>query len=180
MTAKRRGLGTTISNLAICEWRVDAIERWMEIHPAYDRTAKVPGEPNYGVHGMEWIWGVRRGQVAIVWQIMTPFQLPQVYDWWASRGLQSWDRDPYKGMGNLNYHVAVPQYEGQEPNSGSGADPCAYIGCACYSDGTAMTGELWTKLVAEGADAVWKELEQRLAEREVRVAEEIREAAKHS
>lgn len=147
---------------------VDGVERWLNFNPAWDKRPKAPHEKNYGVHGAELVFGVKRANTAVVWVLMLDWYLPQVLQWWKEKGLSQLANRPFDGLGSIDYHSPVSLYEGH-----SKVEDCGWIGQDCYCDGSATaSGELFAKMVAEGPAVVWKTLTEWLVETERRVKEQ--------
>lgn len=145
-------MSNELENVAMRQ-TVGKVERIIQMVPAWDKTPKAPGEPNYGIHGMEHFWTVRRGLYAVSWKLMLPWYLPQNR---KSFGLHnSWDFD---GLGDIQTHG---------PNALNWCDydngDCPYIGQKCYGQSNAIASNtIFDVLVEHGAEEVWKRLEQML------------------
>lgn len=133
---------------------VGKVERIIQMVPAWDKTPKAPGEPNYGIHGMEQFWVVRRGPYAIHWRMMLPWYLSQNRQGVGVR--TSWD---YDGIGDIGTHG--PNALNAACDYGNGT--CPYIERECFGHSNALASNaLFDVLVRDGAEAVWQQLEKRL------------------
>jgi hypothetical protein len=111
---------------------------------------------------MEVRWFLR-GPAGAVWLRMGTDWLPG--ERYPGHGLSPdgtytlWNLYP-DGFG-LGYHAHVPQYEGQEPETGH----CDVIGGTCYCD-VHLSGadEPVKRFVAEGEQAIWDALESAYAD----------------
>ena len=140
------------------------VERITTIHPAWDRRNTEPSK-DYGIHGAE-LRMVLKGELgATQFVLYTNWHLPHVERELLSR--------PYKNEldikcrflpmpADFGYHSPTPIYEGQEPCS----NHCEYLnGRPCYYGGSGLYAEeIYKKLVENGSDEVWKELEERYIE----------------
>jgi hypothetical protein len=123
------------------------MERIIEFTPAFDKRNPEPGL-NYGIHGVDLVMFVKKGNRAVQFKVFTNWHLPHV-------------RDEYGAMepmaADLGYHSPVPMWEGQDALT----DNCLYTGGKCYYDGSTLNAEpVFEKLIAEGSDAAWDFLEQ--------------------
>lgn len=135
----------------------EGVRRWLVVFPAWDKGQK------YGVHGMDWYFGVARNKCAVEWRLMMPFHLKSVRERWGRR--PGWDFD---GLGSISYHSPVALYEEQNCSEHS----CEWTGGDCYGDGSALhSEEFFDKVVAE-PEMLWKGLEERLFSIEQRVREQ--------
>lgn len=141
------------------------MERITEITNAWDRRDSDP-KKNYGIHGCNLRMILRGDKGAYQFVIFTNWHLPHVireigsraYE--PSRGDRHWMERPMPA--DVGYHSLTPQYDDQ-PSMG----PCEYLdGQACYYDGSGLQAEeMFDKLVAEGSEAVWAELERLYVQR---------------
>lgn len=131
---------------------VNGIIRWLNILPAWDKRS-AESRKNYGIHGLELLFGVQRGKFAVTWRIMT--------DWMLKAAQQEFDQRrlphiPRFGLGSLDYHSPVIQYKGQVPIAN-----CQFTDGDCYCGSTYVGAEeLWHRMVAEGPNPVWEKLEE--------------------
>lgn len=140
----------------------DGTERWLTARAAYDLRDPNPSK-NYGIHGMEFTFGVRRGNLCVTWTLMPDWYLPHV----RCEVDRRQKRSLFGGLGSIDYHSPTQFYEGQEPIQG-----CEYTGGDCYCDGSGLGArDLFDKWTAN-PDVMWQELEQRLKDCEMRVQEE--------
>ncbi len=140
----------------------DGTTRWISVNPAYDFTTWKQG--NYGIHGMEWVFGIRRGDTAVTWTLMASWFLKETRTRLEQQhGLHSNGYDD--GLGNVDYHSPVALWEGQE----TAHVRCKYTGGNCFADGSATaSGDFFEKLVSEGE--VWPQMLKWLEDTEKKVA----------
>jgi hypothetical protein len=130
--------------------------------PAFDKRHPDPHQ-NYGVHGVEIVFVLRRGQRAVDWTVFTNWQLPHV----TKDTLQKYADDPERielftqpSGAQVGFHSPVPMWDSHEPSEG-----CTITGGKCYSDvGFCMGSELMPLLIEKGEDAIWARLEELLNE----------------
>jgi len=141
----------------------DGFERQVEWSPAYDKRPKNPGDPDYGVHGMElhFILLGPKGDLATQFVLYTNWHLPHVEKELDAK-LDS--RFPHLSChplpSDLGYHSAWPTYEDQ-----SAMGHCDILSCGnCHYDGSGpglAARDLYERFVAEGEEVVWTELRRR-------------------
>jgi hypothetical protein len=139
--------------------------------PAWDKTDPDPSK-NCGVHGMELIFTLSGPEGGVTFTIYTNWMLPHVQakhdellpgyikagdDWLSERpkthNMMHLFHKPQPAT--ITYHSKKPTYDGQK----STQNDCKITGGPCYCDGSGLAAqELFTKFVAEGEDAVWREL----------------------
>lgn len=147
----------------------DGTLRWMEMRAGWDKRDPEPRK-NFGIHGAELIFGVSRGNLAVVLVWMTPFYLRE-----TRKHLQYHRLRDYDGLGSIDYHSKVQLYEGQ-----SKITNCEYTGGDCYCDGSAIAaGELFDRTV-EDPEEIWKTLVSWLEEKEKQIRDEQRDARNYS
>lgn len=140
----------------------EQFERIVEFNGAWDKRPKKPGDPNYGVHGMEIRFVLKGDKGAIQFVLFTNWQLPEVADWHASmrhylhesdRGRRQWPM-----AADVGYHARSPRYEEQTVCQ----DECPYIGGPCYYDGSGLLAdEWWPEFLAGGTEWLWPKMEER-------------------
>jgi hypothetical protein len=140
-------------------------ERQVTFRAAYDRRDPDPGK-NYGVHGVEIRFVLIGPKGAAQFLLYTNWMLPHVQkerDEYTLDKILAGDRlyrdDPFyshKPMAaDLGYHAREPRYEGQKKY-----DVCDFIEGGCYYDGSTSNAEpVFDRLLHEGEDGVWAELE---------------------
>lgn len=160
MSDKAEDLG--IKNVRLLtEVRADGVTRWMDMSSAYDLRSH---PKNYGIHGAQMNFGVKRGDVAVTLYWMTPFHLAHVRE---ELNGKTYVGDLFDGLGGIDYHSPVALHEWQTPR-----ETCEHTGGICFSDGTATgAGDLWEKFIQD-PEELWKELESWLVDTEKRVAEQ--------
>lgn len=120
------------------------LRREVVITPAYDKRSSDP-KKNYGVHNAEIRFHLIGQEGAVQFVASTGWDLPSVH----SRS-KAWGTD-------LGYHSHKPHYKDQEIVR----DDCPVIGGPCYYDGSTLNAEpVFNRMVAEGHEAVWEELER--------------------
>lgn len=128
-------------------------ERIVTMRPAFHRVHDDP-KKNYGVGGV-YLRMVLRGPLgATQFLLLTDWYLPETLEWWKARGLSRGNRGPTPV--DKGYHWSTPQYEGQE------ARDCDLLpGGKCYYDGSGLNAEgVYQRLLKEGSEGVWRELEE--------------------
>jgi len=127
--------------------------------PAFDRRDPNPSK-NYGIHGCDLVFVLNGEKGAVQFVIYTNWNLPHV-----QREMDEKPCDPmfpymfHKPMpADVGYHSPVPIYEGQELV----AQSCKYLGGKpCYYDGSVLhANEVFTILVEQGSEGVWRHLEE--------------------
>lgn len=140
----------------------DGTERWLEMSPSYDLTAH---PKNYGIHGADLRFGIKRGRVTVVLHWMTPFYLPHLRE---KLDNNPWHKKLFSGLGSIDYHLPIPTWEGQTP-----VENCEYTGGDCYCDGSGLeAGKLFDRAVADPAQ-IWVTMVEWLEEAEKRMEAEI-------
>jgi len=124
--------------------------REVKFEPGFDKRSTDPGK-NYGIHGVE-IRFLLRGPDGVVQFVC--------YTGWFPASVEDSARIGTIGcfpMGaDRGYHSPTSKYEGQEPMPHCDILP----GGKCYYDGSSLAGDdLMKILIAEGDEAVWKNLE---------------------
>ena len=149
----------------ISETAPAGITREIHLSAAYDKRSPDPSK-NYGIHGCEWQFIVRRNGNAIVWQIMsTDWYLPHVRKELEAKSLR---KDLPDGLGDVGYHSKIKFYEEQPSN-----EHCYATNGPCYYNGACLqSNELFDKAVADPA-IIWPELEKWLVELEQHQQQEL-------
>src|SRR5438132_3556349 len=139
-------------------------ERRITFSPAFDRRDPDP-KKNYGIHGVE-LRMVLLGELgATQFLLYTNWHLPHLMDAWAK---QPCERTQYGNEcvavsvllrplpADLGYHWSTQRYGSQEMME------CDLLpGGKCFYDGSGLNAERgFQRLVAEGDQAVWQELEK--------------------
>jgi hypothetical protein len=143
------------------------IVREIYLSAAWDKRSPEPSK-NYGIHGCEWVFVVRRNDCAISWRVMsTDWYLPHV-----RKELEAKRSSPMHlpdGLGDLGYHSHKPTYPEQ-----MSMHKCDWLGGKpCYYDGSGLqSNELFDRVVADPT-LLWQELESRLEKLERQVADQI-------
>jgi len=136
--------------------------RKIEIYPAYDKRDTDP-KKNYGIHGVTMVFVLRGPKGAISFTLYTNWHLPHVQEELTRKCNGSFQGGIFYCRqcpmpADISYHSPVRthkyQYETKE---------CSYLdGKPCYSDGSSlMARDVFNKMVAEGEEGLWKELENR-------------------
>lgn len=133
-------------------------ERIVTMRPAFDRRSDDP-KKNYGIHGVELRMVLKGPLGATQFLLFTNWQLPHV----TEEHMERWGCDPSMSRSlflplpaDLGYHWPMPRYEGQSPM------PCDLMPSGkCYYDGSSLNADrIYTVLLREGSDGVWKALEE--------------------
>lgn len=130
-------------------------KREIVFRPAYDKTNDPSG--NYGVHGAELAFYLHGPEGVVQFLIYTNWHLKHVQE---SLDARMDSRFPHLSChpmpADLGYHSPKPHYEGQTMMRGD----CPILNGPCYYDGSTLNAEpVYWKLVGEGEEAMWKELE---------------------
>jgi hypothetical protein len=136
------------------------MEKIVTITAAYDKRHDDPSK-NYGVHGCE-LRMVLRGELgATQFVLFTNWQLPHVAEEFKARDVSRSLLEPMPA--GFGYHSPKPMYEGQDVVG----DSCEYLdGKPCYYDGGGLYAEtVFERMLKEGDEGVWAELEQSYVER---------------
>jgi len=136
----------------------DNFQKEVRFNPAFDKRHDDPSK-DYGIHNVE-ITFILKGELgAIQFVVSTGWHLPHVH---KELKAKSDPADPYdlftKGpwATDIGYHSPKPIYEGQKPLT----DSCHIIDGQCFYDGSSLNAEpILERLIAEGHEAVWKEME---------------------
>jgi hypothetical protein len=136
----------------------DEFKREIDFSPAFDRRSADPRK-DYGIHGVECIFTLSKNGKGITFTIYTNWMLPHVQEETDARPISS--RFPFlshKPMpAGVDWHDTKPHYEGQSICR----DECAVTGGICYSDGSGLMADgIFTILLEQGSEGVWKRLEQ--------------------
>lgn len=144
----------------------NGILREFHVRAAYDKRDADPRK-NYGVHGVEIEFVVKRSGAAVNCFWMTDWQCQSTLDWWKAAGLDQ-HTTRFDGLGDLGWHSPIKLDKWDTKIS----SPCPHTGGDCYYSGTGLGAqELFRKWV-EAPDIIWPELEQRLEELESRIQAE--------
>ncbi len=133
-----------------------ALERIVQLHPAYDRRDPDPNR-NYGIHGVDLRMIVKGKNGATQFVLYTGWHLPHVQE-----ELKRKDRILSEPLpADVGYHSLTPRYEGHTAMGGT----CDILGTTCYYDGSGLQAkEVFKRLLCEGDTGVWDELETRYKE----------------
>lgn len=143
-------------------------ERLFTVHAAYDKRDPEP-EKNYGIHGAEMRWVVRKkGEGAVQFLLFTNWQLPEVFGITEEedpsglsvmqRYRREFENQSYNSPmpADLGFHSPRPLYEGQSKI----ADECEILGGPCYYDGSGLNAWAPFEVMLRGGDeALWAYLE---------------------
>jgi len=138
---------------------MSTLERKIYWTPAYDKRSSEPSK-NYGVHGVNVVFQVKGEAGGLTFTIFTNWQLPHVQAEMNAKPLH--DNPSLRYMfhtpmpAGCDGHWKTPSYKEQSP-----IQNCDVTGGDCYCDGTSLTDDLFTLLVTEGDEALWKKLEER-------------------
>ena len=129
-------------------------EKTVQFSAAYDKRDPDPNK-NYGIHGVNIRFVYKGEKGATQFVLYTNWHLPHVTE--EQRKNMSRDKhflfEPLPA--DLGYHSPTPQYEGQTQMECDLLD-----GGVCYYDGSGLQAErVYKRLLEEGEDGVWAELE---------------------
>ncbi len=140
--------------------------RVIRFKPAFHRCDPDPAK-DYGIGTVTMLWVLRVGDLAVVWEVFTGWDLPTDAFKAAVPGCihplhQNGAPGPREASGGaVQWPTPGPQYEGHEGSR----EPCSITGSTCYvSSGFLLASELLDLLRIEGDDAVWKRLRDLLDE----------------
>ena len=127
------------------------IEKTVQFSAAYDKRDPDPNK-NYGIHGVtiRFVYKGEKGATQFV--LYTNWHLPHVTE--ELRNKERFLLEPLPA--DLGYHSPTPQYEGQTQ-----MDCDLLEGGVCYYDGSSLQADrVYKRLLEEGEDGVWAELEE--------------------
>jgi hypothetical protein len=150
----------------------DTMERLITFTPAFDERNSDP-KKNYGIHGVD-MYFVLKGELgAISFTLFTNWHLPHVQKELEAKPSPAMMFKP--SPADISIHSHTPLFEGHNPvgvtttydddfnpiGTEGEPSPCKWLNDKpCYCDGSALAAEkVFNALVAEGEDALWKELE---------------------
>ena len=126
--------------------------------PAWDKTNSEPSK-NYGVHGVDIVFALKGNKGAVTFVIFTNWQLPHI-EKMEETGIIS-KPENYRLTrptgADISYHSHKKIKYSYKRNN------CEFLnGKKCWNDGSCLDAEeIFGKLVKEGTDGVWKELEKK-------------------
>ena len=128
------------------------MQRIVKFTPAYDRRDPDPHQ-SYGVHGVNLLMILKGSRGAVQFLLFTNWHLPHVVKEYGNT-VPLFVAAPLPA--DLGYHSPKPMFEGHTPMG-----PCEVLdGEECYYDGSGLEAlRVYDVLVAEGGEAVWRELE---------------------
>jgi len=134
------------------------MERITELTPAYDKRAEGKGQ-----HCVELLMLLKGDKGVVQFRLFTGWDAgsickPADYNWKTCRvNTNSEISSLFPMPADLGYHSPTPRYEGQ-----TSMGTCRYLdGKPCYYDGSSLEAyRIYSILVHEGSEAVWKELEK--------------------
>ena len=127
------------------------IEKTVQFSAAYDKRDPDPNK-NYGIHGVtiRFVYKGEKGATQFV--LYTNWHLPHVTE--ELRNKERFLLEPLPA--DLGYHSPTPQYEGQTQ-----MDCDLLEGGLCYYDGSSLQADrVYKRLLEDGEDGVWAELEE--------------------
>jgi hypothetical protein len=135
------------------------LTRKIEFQPAYDYRSR----PGYGMHCVEIGFYIYGPKGTVQFKLQTNWGLPSMRADLLDGVRSTINKEYVSEMFvfpqalDLGYHSLVPRYEGQ----GCMRQECPYLdGKPCYYDGSTLNAEpILERLIAEGEEAVWRELE---------------------
>ena len=126
-------------------------------YPAFDKRDPDPSK-NYGIHGVELRFILKKGNKAVQFVVYTNWQLPHVSKDQLIRLHSPNDIELFwmPMPADLGYHSPHPMYDGQPAHK-----DCGFIGQDCYYDGSTLNAEgVYEILLKDGSEGVWKRLEE--------------------
>ena len=138
--------------------------RIFRVHPAWDRRSDDP-EKDYGISDANMTMFVAGDAGAVQFVVMTRWHLPAVqkeldnrvffHDWKSFNPLML-----HKPIGtDVGHHSKIPMRDGENPIEEKGCEWT--VGQPCYYDGSTLRAQdMLAKLIAEGSEPVWLELEE--------------------
>lgn len=135
------------------------MERIVRFTPAYDKRDPDP-KKDYGIHGVELRFALVGELGATQFLVFTNWQLPHVTEEAISKSVSAATRISLKCRflpmaADLGYHSRA------ETEYGSHFEECDLLGTECWYDGSGLNAEpVFDRLLREGDEAVWDELEQ--------------------
>lgn len=142
----------------------NGITRALDMYPAYDKRSPEPSK-NYGIHGMDLIFSVKRESIAVTWRLFSNWHLPHV----RKEAEEKWSRFMLlaDGLGSIDYHSPTPAYPDHYK-----IEKCEYTNGVCYGDGSGLASyKLFDKMLL-APEEIWKTLEEWLVRMEGEVEEE--------
>lgn len=134
------------------------MKREIIVTPAFDKRDPNPAK-NCGIHGADMHFVLTGDNGAITFTLYTNWHLPHVAkeqrDKCRNKPQYDFMFQPYGA--DISYHSYIPRYAGHTDSG-----PCNYLdGKPCYCDGSGLSARpICDMLIAEGSEAVWKELER--------------------
>ena len=136
---------------------IKKFKRIIKFTPAFDKRNPDP-KKNYGIHGVNLGFYLKGDKGVIQFIIYTNWQLKHVqeeFDEKTDREFPHLFCHPLPA--NIGYHSPVPKYENQTILT----EECEWTGGKCYYDESGLNAEpIYWKLVGEGEEVMWKELER--------------------
>lgn len=134
------------------------MKREIIVTPAFDKRDPNPSK-NYGIHGAELRFVLTGNKGAITFTLFTNWHLPHV-DAELRNGTRNKPECDFMFQpqgADISYHSYISRFEGQ-----TSMPECTYLGGKpCYCDGSSLNAiPISEMLIAEGSEAVWKELER--------------------
>jgi len=125
--------------------------------PAYDERNAESGK-NYGIHGVNLRFYLTGPKGAVQFVLHTNWHLPHVEKELDSRLDIKWPHLYCHPLPvDLGYHSPKRRYKGQTLLT----KDCPLLKGKCYYDGSSLNAEpVYKRLLQEGSDGVWKELEK--------------------
>lgn len=128
--------------------------RTINITPAYDQISEGYGRHNAEIHFI--VADAERN--TLVFDMYTGWNLPHLRE----KDLIDDYHPAMPYAANLQWHTHTPHYCDHAPDT----EECQYIGPGkpCYASATSLCQDLAELLVRDGLEALWIEMEKRLAE----------------
>ena len=123
--------------------------REVVVTPAWDKRHPDP-KKNYGIHCCDLIMYLHGPKATIQFVVMTGWYLPE------NQEAMTDIRNTFPLATDIGYHADEPQYEDQQ-RMACDRRPQGF----CYYDGSSLRAHnIWEVMLAEGSEAVWKEMEK--------------------
>ena len=147
-------------------------EKWIEFSPAFDKRHKDP-KKNYGIHCVTVKFILRGKKGAVQFELFSGWFLPEIAIENKNMGVNLWESYPMAT--DLGFHSYVPRYKEQSMITEKCPilhdKPCYYDGFELFSgwflpeiaieNKSGLNARpIMERLLREGHEAVWEELEE--------------------
>ena len=128
------------------------LKRIIQFIPAFDKTPRNPGEPNYGIHGVDIKFILKNKNGAVQFLLYTNWQLPHLRKRWDEK-VEATLLNPIPA--DLGYHSPTRKRWAAKMAK------CDLYENGCYYDGSGLNAyPIFDLLVEKGEQAVWEALEK--------------------